>query len=129
MMIVYTPGEATKTLVSRFRLPKAAKDTFNCEWLINRDENMNFVLQRGLGDDKQNVRVCLMTGRTEPITQEMAEQVGMLLSQLLSTYDKRENWIQFGFTKGEGSEASEHLKNAKLRILQELKLNKECITV
>lgn len=128
MMIVYTPGEATKTLVSRFRLPKAAKETFHCEWLINRDENMNFVLQRGLGTNKKKVRVCLMTGRTEPITQDMAEQIGALLSQLLNSYGRSENWIQFGYTKGEGPEISQHLKNAKARILQELKLNKECIT-
>lgn len=129
MMTIYTPGETTRTLVNRFRLAMAAKETFRCEWLINRDENMNFVLQRGAGTNKKKIRVCLMTGRSEPISQEMAQEIGALLSQMLKIYNKDVSWIQFGFKQGKGPVASVYLSEAKHRILQEIKINMECIAV
>ncbi len=129
MMIVYTPGEMTKTLITRFRLAYLARQTFRCEWMINRDDSMNFVLQRGAGTNKKKIRVCLMVGKTETITQDMSEQIGAILSQLLDKYDADQDWLQFGFKNGEGPTASVKLSEAKLRILQELKLNRECIAV
>lgn len=128
-MTVYTPGEMTKTLINRFRLAHAARQTFRCEWIINRDESMNFVLQRGAGPNKKKIRVCLMVGRSEVITQEMAEQIGAILAGLLKKYNKDSDWLKFGFKQAEGPQISVCLKEARPRILQELKLNMECISV
>lgn len=127
MMTLYTPGETTKFLIEKARSKKMAAETFQCEWIINRDENMDFVLQKGKGGNFNKIRVCLLVGKTEHITQSMAAQIGTILSQLLDKYGKKDNWLKFGFKRGDGPEPSEHLLEAKPYILQEIKLNMERI--
>lgn len=127
MMTLYTPGETTKFLIEKARSKKMAAETFQCEWIINRDDEMNFVLQKGNGKNLKKIRVCLLVGKTEHISREMAAQIGAILSQLLKKYGKTESWLKFGFKKGSGPEKPEHLLEAKPYILQEIKLNMERI--
>lgn len=121
MITVYTPGEKTKTLVSEYRNPKRASEDFSASWFINRNEEMDWVCHSGDFKDKADIRVCIMTGLGEPITQDAIDCLCALLSRLIGNTDPQAI-LRFGISK-----PSRELKSVQGRIVQQLKIERKSL--
>lgn len=133
MITVYLPGETTAVLIREYRSIKKAKESFSCDWFINRDENMNFVLTKGSLENKRKIKVCLMISASEQLTNDQVDTVAGILSKIAIKYGQGVENIRFGYPTSfrniEGPIFPTKAKPLALRLKQAVKISMECIAV
>lgn len=122
MITVYTAQEYSKTLILKYRNHKCAKEDFSCTWFINRDKNMEWYAHEGNHADPEDIRICVMLGYSEPVTDQLLQVLADLLVRITNGDQSKLSQIKYGTTK-----INKQLEGVPERILQNIRIERMSI--